>query len=362
MLCLVIICISIPMAADSTVQVVSYNVLSSALSTQSFYPHNAPEDLDSNARYERLLSKLEGVCSQGSILCLQEVSRAWADELAIFFRSVHYDYQLAESGNEYNNYMGVLTAWPTQRFELIRVQSTRLTEAREWQWGSKEPPKGFWDMSWGEVVTSLLPQPFRQRKRTQPRLMDEVRKKYQRLLCVCLGDKQATKYLAIANYHAPCWYWDDAFNIVQACMVARTVQRFAKHCTRAPQVPVVLAGDFNITPKSPAYKVFTDGNEMSCTLLSSIEPDVREAWKSFRIGACFDSAYASVNGAEPQCTTKAWNAKSPEPFCDTLDYIFCGYGAEATEVMALPAAADVDIMPNAAQPSDHMMIGATILF
>ena len=53
----------------------------------------------------------------------------------------------------------------------------------------------------------------------------------------------------------------------------------------------------------------------------------------------------------------------PEPFTDTLDYIWISDHWDVKSVMDLPnreSLVDVKSFPTVSEPSDHLMIGATL--
>ena len=64
--------------APTNVRLVTYNVLSSHLGGADHFRNCAPEDLVPTTRLSRLLAKLEPEVSQGSLICLQEVSMTWS--------------------------------------------------------------------------------------------------------------------------------------------------------------------------------------------------------------------------------------------------------------------------------------------
>jgi len=73
------------MASSHDARVVTYNVLSSSLCEPTYFTHCAPEDLDPDNRYPRMLKKLEAEISAGAVIGLQEVSQKWAGKLHVFF-------------------------------------------------------------------------------------------------------------------------------------------------------------------------------------------------------------------------------------------------------------------------------------
>ena len=85
-----------------------------------------------------------------------------------------------------------------------------------------------------------------------------------------------------------------------------------------------------------------------------------DPWDPNAVDYGMASAYKAVLGAEPDFTNFA-QIKGGAPFVDTLDYIFVSPGMTPVAVDPLPAREDVGgPLPNADEPSDHIMLGAEI--
>ena len=75
------------------------------------------------------------------------------------------------------------------------------------------------------------------------------------------------------------------------------------------------------------------------------------------------SAYQVANGQEPEFTNHAWTSGMPEPFTDTLDYIWISDHWDVESVMDLPnreSLMNIKSYPTESEPSDHVMIGANL--
>ena len=74
------------------------------------------------------------------------------------------------------------------------------------------------------------------------------------------------------------------------------------------------------------------------------------------------SAYFEMNKEEPEYTNASHNgAMNSESFIGTLDYIFLSQQWNVNNVLALPKRKDlVGVYPNANEPSDHLMIAASL--
>ena len=74
-----------------TMNLVTYNVLSSSLASPSYFVECDPKHLDSENRYEKLLELLkEEMDRREAVICLQEVSQLWSGRLHAFFLKHNY--------------------------------------------------------------------------------------------------------------------------------------------------------------------------------------------------------------------------------------------------------------------------------
>eukprot|EP00035_Acanthoeca_spectabilis_P038357 m.52461 g.52461 ORF g.52461 m.52461 type:complete len:126 (-) comp9103_c0_seq3:848-1225(-) len=72
------------------VTVVSYNVLAPTLCSVDRFVTSNPKNLDPEARFKKVLRKLEPHVEQGAIICLQEVSMTWGGLLHTWFHQRRY--------------------------------------------------------------------------------------------------------------------------------------------------------------------------------------------------------------------------------------------------------------------------------
>ena len=134
-------------------------------------------------------------------------------------------------------------------------------------------------------------------------------------------------------------------------------------------VPVVLAGDWNITPETGAYEVLTKGSFGKDTDAKEIPTKCYEN-DSFELSLRrpFSSAYAVVDGEEPEFTNYAKCGTATETFCEPIDYIFVAKSIgkahfdlrfervdDLTEIIS--ETKKLDSLPSATQGSDHIPLG-----
>ena len=74
------------------------------------------------------------------------------------------------------------------------------------------------------------------------------------------------------------------------------------------------------------------------------------------------SAYKAVHGREPEFTNFAQSKNAPEAFKGCLDYIFVSDGPKVVNCPPVPAAPFVLPLPSKTEPSDHLLLEATLEF
>ena len=130
----------------------------------------------------------------------------------------------------------------------------------------------------------------------------------------------------------------------------------------AGQDPVLVAGDFNATPRQGPYELMTRGTITQALGDASpspyADPQVRVPFR-LQIHPYFRSAYVTVMNKDPDATT---HVGGKEDFHDCLDYIF-HRGVTPVAVLDVPSRAEgMHGFPNEANPSDHAPIGARFVF
>jgi len=339
-------------------RVVSYNVLSSHLSSPSHYTTLDPSHLEADNRLPLVLKKLENEIesSQNSaVICLQEVSNDWAGEFHTWFSNRGYHLVTGLYGRKFNGYMGVAIAFPTDVFETIDVDISRLSDKRIGGW-PKEPEKSTL-VNTITTLKSIIMAPLKvmgliQRPKEDHWSMSQRR--HNILLTTTLNEKKTGKTFCIGNYHMPCAYYNPMAMSLHSEMAAKHVQEIA---SSKKDIPYIVAGDWNLTPNSSQYKMMTTGK------LDQDDPafptpkhgmDWSVTTKPMR------SAYAEKDDGEPNFTNYA-RVKEDDAFIDTLDYIFLSreWSVESTKPIVHRDKANGPF-PNSFEPSDHVLIAADL--
>ena len=156
----------------------------------------------------------------------------------------------------------------------------------------------------------------------------------------------------IANYHMPCAFFAPMVMTIHAEMVAKRTQELAG------EDPYILAGDFNILPESSTYTLLTTG-ELPRNDASYPTSKFGMEWRSTIRG--MKSAYAQHPHGEPDFTNYAHIREDENPFIGTLDYIFLSDNWKVRDVTPICHRNDANgPYPNADEPSDHVLISATL--
>lgn len=328
------------------VNVVSYNVLSSALASPDWFTKCSPEHLSSSNRLYKLCEKLEKCMQNNSIICLQEVSREWAGYLYVFFSHRNYYFITSLYGNALQDYMGIGMAIPLKAFVLKEVNIKRIADTKELP--KREESKG---TTFFNVKTWC---PWTGNQTITKNSWEESLKKQNTMISVRLVHlgKQQAKPFCIGTYHMPCAYQYPEIMLIHASLAAQHLQEFAQGQEH------IFAGDFNFEPHSPPYELYTKNTIES----DAIEPLRNDDW-SPKLKTLLQSAYASHSG-EPEVTNYASNDGKP-CFHGTIDYIFISPGIKCISTEELPTLAYLkgrcESLPMATEPSDHLLIGATLL-
>lgn len=368
------------------VRFVTYNVLSSNLCSASWYAKNDPEHLDPRKRLPKVFAKLSEEIKENAIIGLQEISITWSTKFRAFFEKNGYYFHSTHYGGSWSDYMGVALAYPKAIFELLDSAVFCPPSRPKWARAPKPKPDGALARVGRTVVNvaavlslSSLWLPFLRdpkgccsckksgaKKKALPPL-DQAKKRWNRMVCFKLkrkdrkrSDEEEGSSFVVSCYHMPCVYWDHRVMTIHAALMAQAAETFA-----GDDVPHVMLGDYNFPPGSAPYRLLTKGD------LSKDDKDYPplpsyETWRP-RLKRKLRSAYAeSSEGKEPSYTNYAHSGKPPQTFCGTLDYIFyagdCGIETVATIPLPEFEEGKTRLCPNEDEPSDHLIIGATLDF
>ncbi len=322
----------------------TYNVLSSHLCEPDYFKSCDRTNLDPEIRLERITKKLIPEIEQETIILLQEISTLWAGKLHSFF--VNHNYYLITGlyGTPKNGYMGVATALPINRYEILDVKIERLTDSRDW---SKLQQ---FEVTWRQWLKKIADQLNIKNKLEHPQ--HYAQRRFNQYIFVKVKDKVSQETFTLMNYHMPCVFFVPQVMTIHSAMIAQRTEILSQDC------PFLLAGDFNIRPQSPQYQLLTTGkipsNHPHYPLLLKDDP-----WQP-NLKSALKSAYYEFLGKEPDFTNYS-KIKDKDPFIDTLDYIWLSDHWQVKEVLPLPTQQQLTgFLPNEIEPSDHLLLRANM--
>merc|ERR1712194_1965 len=168
---------------------------------------------------------------------------------------------------------------------------------------------------------------------------------------------------AVANYHNPCLFGSEekvkALSLHSSWLV-QSFQEFAgENCPR------ILCGDMNFTPtNSKIYEYVTTGSDELVGSLGLLDNRPDRYWQFEPDFIPLDSAYALADREDGITVYASGRGDTDPDFMGCLDYIFLSKSHwEVDDVLPIPneeEATERGVMPNRFEPSDHLMLSATL--
>jgi len=334
---------------------VTYNVLSNHL-TGAFLKRCSPADLESSVRMWRIREKLANPIARRALIGLQEVSLDWGGEFHAFFARHGYHVVFAPYGEAFNGRMGVMLAYPAERFvaESVRLHHVGDSLPETPSCAPATPPHlsqfGILSAAGMAEILGIHRDALNLESRYAPKepTVEAINPRRDREWGLAVR-RQNVAVLArlrpvdcdvgafcVGVYHMPCLFGSCEHRQTQNIHVLALKAALADMAKTA-QEPLVLLGDFNLTPDSTGYSLFSGGS-----LGHESAPDT-ELYRRVYNDISFRSAYALHHGAEP----------GPR----TLDYIWLSDGCN---VLNCPALDPNTPRPSASEPSDHLMVEAVV--
>ena len=332
-----------------TIVVRDYNILSNFSDNAEKLSNCAKEHVNADTRFDLIQKRIERLVEEKAIICLQEVPQVWGNRLLTYFYQNDYFFIPSYYSNYVSGRMGVGIAFPRSLYNLEESHIITLSDTKKWPSPEIKNTTNLIANLFTKLKLLFLSFFIKPKVETkQEDVWSLARARVNTTICLKLsviGEENAK--FCISTYHMPCLFKYPAVMMIHCHLLAKYVQNIAQ------STPYIITGDFNFTPSSTCYKYYTSGtvdeNSPDCPVpypsdddfdLSSIAP--------------MKSAYHQMLGREPEFTIRAG---TQPPFIDTLDYIFYSSNITPIEVLALPK--EETFTPNAQEPSDHLMIGAT---
>jgi CCR4-NOT transcription complex subunit 6 len=340
--------------------VMTYNVLADNLCSPAVYDYANPLSLNWSERRDRMMREI--VQYDPGVVGLQEIQATVLHWGKATFKDNHAGWfreQLAKLGydgclrvNEHDARLGIKSnKWP------------RIGVALFWKTALWEPlPNGVRRINYSSCMIKA-----------------------------CAGDKAATRALSLwqgavlsfmrhlptgnlavfATTHISCRWQEPFVQIMQMHSLVREIES-TLGSELAATIPVIIFGDFNVSPTSGGYELYTKGKLAAdhAQLRAASHPTeagkkpIRLPYPAPKQTIPLRSAYASVLGAEPAFTNFALREMSI--FSAALDYIF--YTPTSVKPCAVldtipeSIAAEETALPSRRCPSDHLPLYAEFSF
>lgn len=327
-----------------TVRVVSYNLLVPLYGDRpDYYVKCRPEFLKTNYRWSLIEPELEKEIHQhaNTIICLQEIDISTLPKLELFFRRLNYSFFSNLYGAARSGYMGVGIAIPTS-MQLKDVSYVKICDFIRSKCKRRENTPSLW--TWATNLYQSALSRFIQIP-ADPWQTAMTRNNTLIFIEVMIDGKS----LCVGTYHMPCLYKEPAVMSIHASVLKDLMFQLADENN------FILAGDFNIKPKDPAYQALTEKGYRDNHYPKS---DTYDVFYHPNTEQVLKSAYREKTGSEPIYTNFSYTDHS-SVFCETLDYIFFTGQLNVEQVLELPDQPIGESYPDETHPSDHLMIAAT---
>ena len=275
---------------QSTVDIVSYNILSSATASGGYYrdTDGQPREFNENERRGMIYARIEGWMEEGKVICLQEVTYSFLfhEELRTLLETHRYDvyaHFYAFDVRARTTTLGLAAFVPIDRFAVADA-----TLLRPWQYALESRNRQATLRDIETKIASLKElkiqlsrnRQIEEAKLIQAQLNDlqsdqkaleaESKKEvasYNDRTVLMLRLQSGSRVVSIGNIHVPCQFKDAKVATSIAFQAKQAVLAWAAQFDPAP---LVFCGDFNSMPRQAGYSCFT-GTQVYDE--ESIDPD-----------------------------------------------------------------------------------------
>tara|TARA_A100001015_G_C14968219_1_gene703961 strand:- start:675 stop:1625 length:951 start_codon:yes stop_codon:yes gene_type:complete len=308
------------------IPIATYNVLSDVYAEKSLVNISNQDVINFDKRLDLFKIKFLNLMKGNYVICLQEVTKKFGDEIISFFFSNSYNCVYDNYSGEYNGYMGVLIAYPNF-YKISNIVRKKISD------DIPEDEDEVWTIAKKKSNVSI-----------------GITLEYKRMK------------FCLVTYHMPCIFGDNS-NLPVMTIHLFALIRFAYEYTN--DLPLILAGDFNFDPTKSLYNLVTTGymNTNDSYFPKKFVKDFDLKIKKMR------SAYKVKLKKEPEFTTCAKKKSEKFVFKECIDFIWISDHWRVNKVIfneihnSKNYYKDKDnklILPSLCEPSDHFCIGATL--
>jgi len=362
-------CDSGPSGAEYDVKVMTYNLLAPLLSDEKRFPYCAPGCTEHENRWPKIVARLGKEVESGTVIGLQEVDLLWAGKLHAYFAERGYMAVFAQYGTPFSNYMGVMMAWPQDKYEALGVDISKIRDTAQkdlWPKAARNSSglTQFGYLTWNSMKEVLGCAPPEQPKDDSTFEWDKSKSRENEAVFVKLRPRGRPDQpsFCVATYHMPCLFGTPeklrVMNIHSHLLISK-LKAFAGNDA------AVLMGDFNIKPWDSPYALIESGGDLdkAAAVNAADLQGLKErlsSKKPWPMG--LRSAYREQHQKEPLFTNFAQTGGEAEPFVECLDYIWISEALTVVGCPKLPATKEEvsGPFPNGQEPSDHLPLRATL--
>jgi hypothetical protein len=368
---------------------VSYNLLSSALSTPKSFPTTKAHLLDAQTRLEDICIKFKDIIANssdngietGTIFGLQEISLPWVGPLRSFFQQHGYEFVHSCYGSRFNGYMGVAIAFPMRAHDL-RISRLEMVcppqqygdvGFQRWKQGQKKSNTAWYRKLVNLGKNSLPFRPLIEHFQTPsprpPQTMIACR--FNRAIFGLLHHPDVGA-VAFGTYHMPCMFRYPKVMAVHALLFFHALREY---CHRCGVEDFVVMMDANFQPGSLPYRAiagYLTQDELDA--IDATNPGVttlRIATDTVGRSQTLSDFLVDIQHVYPDNSITNYTHGFAGEFVGKIDYIwykFEPWSSDATlevEVDAVKAPTEYEsnqsnFLPNASEPSDHYMLSGIL--
>lgn len=324
---------------ETSVNIITYNLLSSNLSDPSFIIGSTYDNCDPEKRFSKILKIFDELIKDRYIICLQELSQKWEGYLHTFFSEREYYLITRLYGKEFNGYMGVAIAYPLTKYKLLDCDINVIGDSELLKINNSYSQQNFI----GKLFSYFSKFFVKNKKEVDNFKLAKIRKNSVINLRL-ISRLENSEPFCVSTYHMPCSFSNQKLMVIHAAILGHIINNFVNG------YPYILCGDFNSIPNSPVYKLLTEGN-----LDINDESHPTPLHWSIKQKQSLRSVYYDFHNTEPPFTYISKNKWGE--YESTLDYIFCSdnWIIGDVEVVGLDPE-NKEWCPSSTQPSDHYMI------
>lgn len=325
-------------------RIASYNVLNPAFCNHQTKAHIKKEYLDPEKRFENIVDKLKDEVDQKAIICLQEVSREWSAKFSCWFQQNDFFFIHHSYGEHQKTEMGCAIAIP-RCYTLL--DCTIPVISRQKYWPKPAPaPMGLYDKL-KQLLFGTLP---RKDKADQNEdYWDMAKNRKNTAIFVKLSCRITRIAFVVGTYHMPSLHFIPQVIIIHTALLSQSIKNFAGY------LPYILAGDFNFVPNSIPDRILKYGVTPE-SLYETIKMRAFDPWYPVvrkKLRSVYQEIYKKSQPTMYFFKYERLHAKS-------IDHIYISPEWEVLHAFNFEVEKLKMPPPNKTEPSDHVLIAATL--